>query len=327
MLKHYNKSTNTLNINKDFLRNYNQELIKKILPTAKVHIYDVSDIFAYNSVLNFVSGYSSKKYPELAKFVSKAYFYHFYEYFDNEIYGGTFNNYPLITTVKFNDRFNQKIFPGSLPPNLTDLTFGNSFNQELKPNGFPPNLINLTFGYSYNQPIKLNYLPSKLKSITFGHSYNQIIIESVLPNSLEKIIFGELYAQPIYPNTLPKKLSIIIFGNNFDNEISSLPKSIVHLYFGKKYSKKISPRLLPITLNVLHFYGSNENSVPINNLPVTVDSLVLYNIESTINNLHILFKQIKFSCDIYSKIDDIRKIKYPWGCLLLDKTNKPIDFL
>ena len=163
-------------------------------------------------------------------------------------------------SIIFDDDFNQKIEPDSLPENLTTLTFGWYFNQKIEPNSLPENLTNLTFGFHFNQKIELNNLPENLTNLTFGYKFNQIIEPDIFPSNLINIIFDWIYNRKMDKNQIEMVNSIPSYYNvnlfRF-HEIVNVdgPKWPIHVIYYKE--KDWSSEIYDIIDEYIHpMYGN-----------------------------------------------------------------------
>ena len=225
------------------------------------------------------------------------------------------------TTIIFNNKFNKKIEPSTLPENLTTLTFGYYFNQKIEPNTLPRNLITLTFGS------------------TFGSCFDQKIELNILPENLTSLIFGNEFNQKLEPNTLPENLITLTFGNGFNQKIepNTLPENLITLNFGWKFNQKIDSEILPSNLKNINFdwicfYPDliKHNIKMINNIPnyyhfrILLESNI-FDIDEPKWPIHVVRYRIRdWPSDIYEIQDKYRHpIHGPITVLINKKSYQP----
>ncbi|KAM9981735.1 hypothetical protein ACTFIY_004031 [Dictyostelium cf. discoideum] len=184
-----------------------------------------------------------------------------------------------ITSIQFDNCFNQVITPNQFSNNIFSIKFGNDFNQELhsplETTILPKNLNSLTMGSSYDKEFNENSLPKQLKVLILGNRFNRKLNKEMIPSTLESIKFGAKFNQTL-PNDLflHTNLKSLIFGSEYDKPfpLSAIPsKSITHLDLSSIKGE------LPDLSNFhslqsldLSFF---EKKIPIGHLPPNITSL------------------------------------------------------
>ncbi|EFA83112.1 hypothetical protein PPL_03902 [Heterostelium album PN500] len=96
--------------------------------------------------------------------------------------------------------------------NITTIHFNQLFNQPIPPNFFPQTIKKLVFGEKFNQPLLVGCFPVGLKSLEFGRDFKQLIDTSgILPDNLESLIYGE-GLEKLSMKGLPPKLKLLRFA-------------------------------------------------------------------------------------------------------------------
>jgi hypothetical protein len=244
--------------------------------------------------------------------------------------------------IKIEFEENKEIKLSDQPLNLTDLHFGNFYNKPIIKNTLLPSIKKIIFGDNFNQNIEPNILPQNLYYLEFGKYFKKEIDADILPKNINYLIFKGSYNYLIKLNTLPKKLIYLFFlYNKFEIEKYVLPNTLIYIKLGYNYNyefkKGVLPEKLeylelggiyshvikevPKTLKFLSTCGSKENELLLNNLPNTITTLILYNLEVTLNNLPINLKFIKLIC--YTE-NTLKLLKLPFGCKVFDRFDKEI---
>eukprot|EP01133_Synstelium_polycarpum_P018074 gene18074-21594_t len=123
-------------------------------------------------------------------------------------YNGNLRCLPAtLTDLDLGFHFNQRLencFP--LPSGLTSLTFDDSFNQKLKPGTLPQSLRTLELGDAFNQPIEPDSIPSSVTSLSFGRCFNQPLDN--LPPSIKQLAIGRGFTHRLMSNQIPHVQSL-----------------------------------------------------------------------------------------------------------------------
>jgi len=127
-----------------------------------------------------------------------------------------------------NKQFNRFIAPNSLLDlNIKSISFGDKFNQILFPGTIPNTVECLEFGKDFNQVLSNSILPPQLKVLKLGLKYNHDL-NDVLPSSLTELVLN-LQNKPIlksFPTTLNKLTCSYFYGI-----LDMIPISVYHLEF------------------------------------------------------------------------------------------------
>lgn len=94
-----------------------------------------------------------------------------------------------------------------LPSGLTSLTFDEGFNQPLTTDVLPSGLTTLTLGYQFNCALRRHVLPPGLTSLTFEGRFNQALPARVLPPGLTSLRLGNCQPHlrlPLQPPAAPR---------------------------------------------------------------------------------------------------------------------------
>ncbi|KAM9964564.1 hypothetical protein ACTFIW_004334 [Dictyostelium discoideum] len=184
-----------------------------------------------------------------------------------------------ITSIQFDNCFNQVITPNQFSNNIFSIKFGNDFNQELhsplETTVLPKNLTSLTMGSSYDKEFNENSLPKQLKVLILGNRFNRKLNKEMIPSTLESIKFGAKFNQTL-PNDLflHTNLKSLVLGSEYDKPfpLSAIPsKSITHLELSS--IKGELPDLSSFhSLRSLDL-GFFEKKIPIGHLPPNITSL------------------------------------------------------
>lgn len=140
--------------------------------------------------------------------------------------------------------------PLVLPVSLTYFRTGDEFNQPLE---IPIGMVYLEFGRDFNQPLEIaQHL--ELETLYFGDEFN---VGIGLPKNLKKIRLGHRFEQKI---VFPEKLEHIELGC-----------SCLNTYYLDQ---------LPNSTKYVMIKNSSYISISLANLPNSVDSLVMYGVNS-----------------------------------------------
>jgi hypothetical protein len=173
-----------------------------------------------------------------------------------------YKEYILSMPQTYNDKLE------NLPPDTKGIIFGREFNQPINEGILPENLITIIFGLKFNQPINEGSLPENLKYLTFGHMFNKSI--DSLPNSLEYLCLGINFSQ--YVNKFPSKLIHLSFWSDCTIK-NNIPLSVKNL--------------------AIYFSADKNNNEPIENLPHSIEEIVIQDKE-----YYSYLKKIPFGCKV-----------------------------
>ena len=150
-----------------------------------------------------------------------------------------------------------------VPLDKTTFKFKNcGFNESIKKNFFPEHITHIIFGDGFNKELKIGVLPKKLLFLEFGHDFNQDIIPRVLPPTLKTIHFGTKFNMDITEKVLPEGLQYLKLGSSFKKSVS-----------------------LPASLTTIEIYGNINDKGIVDNLPSSVNTLIINNLSFEITNL------------------------------------------
>ncbi|KAM9957708.1 hypothetical protein ACTFIW_012677 [Dictyostelium discoideum] len=175
----------------------------------------------------------------------------------NSIIVNDVNSIPkYVTTLEFDNQFNQVIHNGDIPKNVGSIIFGKEFNSFIEPFSINSNVTSIEFGYRFNQPIVDNQLPvENLTNLTFGNNFNQTIEPHQFSKNLKKLKYGLTFNRTIQA------------GLYFNTSLESLK-------FGPRFNQQIPLKTLPNTLKYLDLYGWTGPIVP-GTFPQSLKSLKL----------------------------------------------------
>jgi hypothetical protein len=147
------------------------------------------------------------------------------------------------------------------------------------------------------------------------------LTKSTLPKNLIYLSFRTNKCE-ICENILPETLLHLKLGYNYNFEFKKevLPNKLKYLELGGIYSYSLAN--IPETLETLSICGSKENEVLLNNLPLSIKNLIIYNLEIPLNNLPISIENIKLIC--YND-KTLKLLKIPFGSKVFDRFNKIIN--
>jgi FNIP Repeat len=186
-------------------------------------------------------------------------------------------------------------FPeGSFPPSLTSLSFQNNYNQRILPNVLPASLIKLQLGWYYDTEINEGVLPNSLQTLICGSWFNQPL--PILPSSLVELVLGSGFRQKIPDHILPSTLESLYLDRNYNQPLPSFPpsfrklefepssefnQSIVHafppsfriLIFGEHFNQPLNEGILNIGMEKLVFGENYDTQLPLKSLPSTLQQV------------------------------------------------------
>ena len=172
-----------------------------------------------------------------------------------------FNYDELTKTLTIQFEFDDELV--DLSNNIKIIIFENTYSNCSKFNknvdNLPPNLTHLTFGSYFNQNV--DKLPPNLTHLTFEGRFNQKL--NCLPRNLTHLTFGWIFDK----DKCPSNLTYSIHNGIFNQDVDNLPQNLTHLTFGNNF---------------------NQN---INNLPFTIQKIIIHDK----NKIH-LFKKIPYGC-------------------------------
>jgi hypothetical protein len=197
--------------------------------------------------------------------------------------------------LRFQDTFNCKLEPKSLPSSLIELQFGEWYNHSFDNDVLPSNLKTLRFGgfgrvlytdeitfderkqkvEGFDKPFRVDVLPSSLIEIHFGNWFNQPLGIGVLPSNLRKLEFGNCFNWMLKPGELPFSLTELYFGYGFNKSLDKdvLSPKLTVLCFGYMFNKPFSVGTLPPNLTKLHFSGFFNQPLSVGTLPSSLTEL------------------------------------------------------
>lgn len=150
-----------------------------------------------------------------------------------------------------------------VPFNKTTFKFTNAnFNDNIKKNFFPEHITRIIFNDAFNKELKIGIFPKNLLYLQLGNKFNQDIITRVLPSTLKTLILGNDFNMDITEKVLPESLTFLKLGSGFKKSV-----------------------LLPNFLTTLEIYGNPDDKKIIDNLPPSVTTLVINNLNFEISNL------------------------------------------
>jgi len=158
----------------------------------------------------------------------------------------------------------------NLPYGLKKLDLGRKFNQEVE--HLPDSLTEIVFSDFFDNNI--DFLPQSIKKIELGINFNKELEN--LPSSLETLIVGA-YIKTL--NNLPdhiKEINIEKRGTRINllyKPILKLPDNLVKLTLNSCYIDPIE--YFPPNLKSLIFPESSNFNLPLDNLPDSLDELIL----------------------------------------------------
>lgn len=198
----------------------------------------------------------------------------------------------LLTTVIFNDNFNEKIDNVKFPDSITSIIFGLEFNQSLDNVRWPKLLKYLHFSYYFeesfdfipesveclsieeNHVLSFLNLPFNLKEIKINFAHNKIkkldeyntnydLYKKALPSYLSNIkiiLNNEIYTHFVgnYTHTFDDTTSIEINKNNINVLYNKSSMSLTTLIFSDTFNEQIETFKFPDSITSIIF-GWNFN--------------------------------------------------------------------
>ena len=167
---------------------------------------------------------------------------------------------------------------------------------------------------TFNKQLEKKDIPRETKTIYLGYYFNQEIKVNVLPNTLDKIVFGHIYNREIKKGVLPKSITYLELGQSYSYKINAgvLPKNLRYLKISDyKYTPDIS--VYPPYLKI--FEISNIMSDILDNLPPTLETLIISGVKNTVNNFPSKLRKIVCKGGLYS---EKYFPKLPFGCIIIN---------
>ncbi|KAM9965222.1 hypothetical protein ACTFIW_005032 [Dictyostelium discoideum] len=204
-----------------------------------------------------------------------------------------------LTTIIFNDLFNESIEPFSLPCTINRIEFGSWFKSQLQVNSLPSRLKILKFGTQFNQPLdNVCSSLSCLETLVLGSSFKQNLKQTLSSNylqclkslclssasnySLEELKYSlnqlpsltlleldEQFQYPISADWLPCSIKTIIVTNQLPNIESPLPQHLKTIYLSTSKDKVSN------LINHLDLFN-NQHLIPIIKIVSTTNSNKLF---------------------------------------------------
>lgn len=177
------------------------------------------------------------------------------------------------------------------------------------------NTFTLATTETFNGELEKKDIPRETRAIYLGHYFNQEIKVNILPNTLNKIVFGHRYNKEIKKGVLPKSITYLRLGCSYSYkiDIGVLPKKLRHLTISNyKYAPDIT--VYPPYLKI--FEISNVMSDILDNLPQTLETLIISGVKNTVNNLPSKLRKIVWKGGTYP---EKYFPKLPFGCIIIDK--------
>ena len=307
---------------KQSINNLPRNLVKLHLSCYSIFNSEVKNLPETLTHINF-----GKKFNSNVEFSNSVEYITFGEEFNKEI-----NKYPKsLIYIKFGWNFN---FPlDNLPSSLKKLILGHCYNHSL--DFLPSSLLYLEIDTNFNKTI--NNLPPSLRQLHFTKfSCFDKPIES-LPKSLEYLRFGDRFNNEI--KTYPPNLKYISFGDNFNKTIDNITSQ--HIYFSNYkcpinivntrveylcFCGVFNEKIINLPPNI-HLYFAEPTINILNNLPpIKKCTIVPNNLKEEINNLPSTINElILINLDAYNKNDEanikvqnVKKYitKIPFGCIV-----------
>ena len=216
--------------------------------------------------------------------------------------------------------------------NLTSLTFNNEFNQPVGELEKYSNMLSITFGVMFNQPINALSSCIELKTLTFGRKFNQHINALSSCIELKTITFGDDFNQPIDALLSCVQLETLTFEYEFNQPIDALLSCVKlkTLTFGDEFNQPIDALLSCVKLETLTFeYAFNQHINALSSC-VQLKTLtfgVMFNQPIDALSSCVQLKTLAFGDDFNQYINKLESCVQLKTITFGEKFNQPVDVL
>lgn len=228
-----------------------------------------------------------------------------------------------ITSLTFDDKFNEQIYSDTIPSTVTYLSLG---NKSIIYPGYIPNSVKTLWidldqkfipGMIPNSVIKLYFwdkcsmvegsIPESVKEIIFYYCFDQLILPGLIPKSVKRLhvhniknltydsipaSVKKLYVNNVKPEYIPNSVTHLTLGYSFKQKIirGLIPNSVTHLIFNHNYNEEIEPNTLSDTITHLTLgdkYDKHIKCFPESLTSLTLGEKYFHKIDSNILTLHL----------------------------------------
>jgi hypothetical protein len=196
---------------------------------------------------------------------------------------------------ELNFEFDKEIRVGDIPSGTKYVIFNYNYNLPLQKGIFPDSVQVIKFGTKFIQSMTKGIITEGIRAIGFCYAYNQPFENEIFPSSLEKLYLADSYNQPLGIFNLPPNLKTIYFGKAYSYQVLDYPESVNHIIF-KREPDSIIINNLPLTIKKLTLYNVNDLTI-FENLPCGLEKIILLKKSARDMNLNNI--KLPFGCKIY----------------------------